>query len=86
MLNSPSVIVTSGAENGKVQGNVRLKTEVGTLTSNIVSILPSVVVDSDAMKRKIQKTRPIKNKRKQNDLSNIDGKKTKKQRETYHPW
>ena len=49
-----------------------MKTKVGTLRGNIVSILPSVVVDADIKKRK----RPIKNKRKQNDLSNIDGNLT----------
>ena len=34
------------------------------------------MVNSDAKKRKIQKIRPIKNKRKENDLSEIDGNLT----------
>ena len=62
MLNSPSVVVVSGAEMEKCKEFVTMKTKVGVLRSNIVSNLPSVVVDSDAEKRKIQKIRPIKDK------------------------
>ena len=57
------------------EGYVRLKIKVGK-RCNIVWNLPSVVVDSDTKTSKNTKNKTDKNKRKQNDLSNIHGNLT----------